>query len=247
MRMTAVTHNMTGVMRMTSIKDNELIHLNVGGVIYTTTRLTLTTYPNTMIGAMFNGNMSNTKDEHGRIFIDRDGELFKYVLNFLRSSTLSLPDGFKDYSSLLAEADFYQIQPLTDLVRNIIQEIDEEKKKEFEPDGMFLEVTERFCPYWNRFKTYIAGSWDENDTPLVLIDLLNIVFISEMLRSNVPTTQLTRLQCSARLRSKGWILQNTFLSSWGGDGKEGKEVIKDRWFLPHTVGVKNGCLKETEL
>ena len=34
-------------------------------------------------------------DSKGRVFIDRDGVLFRYILDFLRNGRLILPDKFK--------------------------------------------------------------------------------------------------------------------------------------------------------
>ena len=66
--------------------SNEVLTLNVGGVIYTTTRSTLLKYPDSMLGAMFNGRHVPTGyDNQGNYFIDRDGYMFRHVLNFLRS------------------------------------------------------------------------------------------------------------------------------------------------------------------
>ena len=35
------------------------------------------------------------RDSKGRIFIDRDGVLFRFILDFLRNGTLILPDNFQ--------------------------------------------------------------------------------------------------------------------------------------------------------
>jgi len=91
---------------------NELIRLNVGGERYTTTRATLTRYPHSMLGAMFSGALTTAVDEHGCFFIDRDGAMFRHVLNFLRSGQLSLPPNFQQLDQLAVEADFYQLEEL---------------------------------------------------------------------------------------------------------------------------------------
>ncbi|XP_078688086.1 uncharacterized protein LOC144920086 [Branchiostoma floridae x Branchiostoma belcheri] len=93
------------------------VTLNVGGHIYTTSLSTLTSYPDSMLGAMFSGDLPTGRDDQGRYFIDRDGELFRFVLNFLRTTELLLPDDFKEISQLKKEADFYQIQPLIEALR----------------------------------------------------------------------------------------------------------------------------------
>lgn len=65
-----------------------VIELNVGGKHYTTTLLTLVKCKDTMLAAMFSGNYDVKKDQHGRYFIDADGENFHYILNYLRYGEL---------------------------------------------------------------------------------------------------------------------------------------------------------------
>ena len=96
----------------TGMSYPDVVRLNVGGLIYTTSRATLCKYPDSMLGAMFSGDYDVTYDESGCVFIDRDETIFRHVLNFLRSSKLILPQKFEDCDSLESEADFYQIQPL---------------------------------------------------------------------------------------------------------------------------------------
>ena len=109
---------------------NELIRLNVGGERYTTTRATVTRCPDSMLGKMFGGTMATSIDEHGCFFIDRDGPMFRYVLNFLRSGRLSLPADFNQLDLLADEADFYQLE---DLIKEI-------SRLRASPGGSYLEV-----------------------------------------------------------------------------------------------------------
>ncbi|XP_065806032.1 BTB/POZ domain-containing protein KCTD21 [Labrus bergylta] len=88
------------------------VSLNVGGEIYTTTLGTLTHCRDSMLGAMFTGQIPVLRDSRGNVFIDRDGKVFRYILNYLRSNSLDLPDGFSELSLLRREADFFQIRPL---------------------------------------------------------------------------------------------------------------------------------------
>lgn len=88
------------------------VTLNVGGHLYTTSLSTLQRYPDSMLGAMFRGDFPTTRDSQGNYFIDRDGTLFRYILNFLRTSELTLPVDFTETDLLRKEADFYQIEPL---------------------------------------------------------------------------------------------------------------------------------------
>uniref|UniRef100_A0A8B9LVF3 Potassium channel tetramerization domain containing 11 n=1 Tax=Astyanax mexicanus TaxID=7994 RepID=A0A8B9LVF3_ASTMX len=86
--------------------------VNVGGELYTTTLDTLTRCRDSMLGAMFTGQIPLLRDRHGNFFIDRDGKTFRHILNFLRCSSLDLPADFTELTLLRREADFFQIRPL---------------------------------------------------------------------------------------------------------------------------------------
>ena len=94
------------------MSDSHIVSLNVGGREYSTSINTLTTFPDSMLGCMFNGKIPSTKDTKGRYFIDANGAMFEYILDYLRRNQLLVPDGFKKFDLLLAEAEFYQIEPL---------------------------------------------------------------------------------------------------------------------------------------
>jgi hypothetical protein len=47
--------------------------------------------------------------DNGAYFIDRDGDLFAYVLDYLRSGKLLLPENFKEVARLREEILFYQL------------------------------------------------------------------------------------------------------------------------------------------
>ncbi|KAG9471663.1 BTB/POZ domain-containing protein KCTD6 [Eleutherodactylus coqui] len=109
------------------------VTLNVGGHVYTTSLTTLTRYPDSMLGAMFRGDFPTARDSQGNYFIDRDGSLFRYVLNFLRTSELTVPVDFKEFDLLRKEADFYQIEPLIQCLND---------PKPLYPTDTFEEVVE---------------------------------------------------------------------------------------------------------
>ncbi|XP_010379146.1 SH3KBP1-binding protein 1 isoform X2 [Rhinopithecus roxellana] len=88
----------------------EVIHLNVGGKRFSTSRQTLTWIPDSFFSSLLSGRISTLKDETGAIFIDRDPTVFAPILNFLRTKELD-PRGVHG-SSLLHEAQFYGLTPL---------------------------------------------------------------------------------------------------------------------------------------
>ena len=114
----------------------KVITLNVGGTRYTTTLSTLTKYPDSMLGAMFSGRHNLPQQEDGSYFIDRDGEVFKYILMYLRDRDLCFdylhdcrlnnPQGQSSplESSMLKlvayEAQYFQVRELETKVRIIL-------------------------------------------------------------------------------------------------------------------------------
>nr|XP_054366311.1 BTB/POZ domain-containing protein KCTD1 isoform X2 [Mirounga angustirostris] len=77
-------------------KSNAPVHIDVGGHMYTSSLATLTKYPESRIGRLFDGTEPIVLDSlKQHYFIDRDGQMFRYILNFLRTSKLLIPDDFK--------------------------------------------------------------------------------------------------------------------------------------------------------
>ncbi|UYV77729.1 KCTD15 [Cordylochernes scorpioides] len=78
-------------------------HIDVGGTIYTSSLETLT----------------NLKQHY---FIDRDGKMFRHILNFLRTNSLAIPEDFSELELLLEEARFYDIPPLVKMLEGLKKE-----------------------------------------------------------------------------------------------------------------------------
>jgi hypothetical protein len=69
-----------------------IIELNVGGRVFATTRSTLNRC-DCMFSRMFESSVGVKRDPKGRVFIDRSGELFVFVLEYLRTGQLlSMPE-----------------------------------------------------------------------------------------------------------------------------------------------------------
>ena len=92
---------------------SNVIKLDVGGVLYKTTKDTLTKYQDSMLAFMFSGRHPLQPDENGYHFIDRDGKIFEYILKFLRDDNINLDDVPKNIiKNIMDEAEYYNIQPL---------------------------------------------------------------------------------------------------------------------------------------
>ncbi|XP_034963908.1 BTB/POZ domain-containing protein KCTD16 [Zootoca vivipara] len=98
----------------------EVIELNVGGQVYFTRLSTLTGIPQTLLWKMFTSKRESAndlaKDSKGRIFIDRDGFLFRYILDYLRDKQVVLPDHFPERGRLKREAEYFQLPDLVKLL-----------------------------------------------------------------------------------------------------------------------------------
>ncbi|XP_077584355.1 BTB/POZ domain-containing protein KCTD12.1 [Stigmatopora nigra] len=92
----------------------DIVELNVGGQVYVTRLQTLIAVPDSLLWQMFSRQSPEdlARDTKGRFFLDRDGFLFRYVLDYLRDLTLVLPDYFPERSRLRREADFFQLREL---------------------------------------------------------------------------------------------------------------------------------------
>ncbi|XP_068571830.1 BTB/POZ domain-containing protein KCTD16b [Cebidichthys violaceus] len=98
----------------------DVVELNVGGQVYYTRHSTLVGTPNSLLGKLFSSkkDASNdlARDPKGRYFIDRDGFLFRYVLDYLRDRQVVLPDHFPEKGRLRKEAEYFQLPDLVKLL-----------------------------------------------------------------------------------------------------------------------------------
>lgn len=93
---------------------SDVVELNVGGQVYYTRHATLTSVPNSLLGKLFSGKTHEllARDLRGRCFIDRDGFLFRYVLDYLRDKQVVLPEHFPERGRLKREAEYFQLPEL---------------------------------------------------------------------------------------------------------------------------------------
>ena len=95
----------------------EFIHLNVGGVYYTTTKETLISGSG-YFSAMLSKHMEPGQLLDGGIFIDRNGDLFAHVLNYLRNrSNWSAPNDPKLILDLINEAEFFCVTGMLEKIK----------------------------------------------------------------------------------------------------------------------------------
>ncbi|NWS44489.1 KCNRG protein, partial [Probosciger aterrimus] len=98
------------------MSNREVVVLSVGGVRFVTRASTLQQFPQSRLARMLNDDDQEFKLVNGEFFVDRDGTLFSYIMDFLRTLQVSLPTDFSDYQRLHREAEFYGLYPLADLL-----------------------------------------------------------------------------------------------------------------------------------
>eukprot|EP01123_Difflugia_compressa_P010457 TRINITY_DN382_c8_g1_i1.p1 TRINITY_DN382_c8_g1~~TRINITY_DN382_c8_g1_i1.p1 ORF type:complete len:219 (-),score=42.26 TRINITY_DN382_c8_g1_i1:10-666(-) len=109
----------------TITSKNNFVRLNVGGMIYCTTRSTLCSgcgngenFFTSLFRNMKTG-METTTDDQGNIFIDRNGFLFSFILEYLRNGVLDVPQ--EHVAAINRELLFYSLpipKELTDTKDN---------------------------------------------------------------------------------------------------------------------------------
>jgi hypothetical protein len=112
----------------TTKRPHSIVHLNIGGCEYSTTVATLCRDgSDSLLADIFS---AHGIDRHvqlvqllpnGSYFIDRDGQLFRYILDYLRTGKCILPDRFDEFERLKVEAEFYRLFGMIDQLSTMKQ------------------------------------------------------------------------------------------------------------------------------
>ena len=209
-----------------------IVTLNVGGEIMTTTRETLNKCPDSKLAGIFESDVFHGVDDRGRVVIDRDGKLFRYVLNFLRDSKLCLPRDFKEHKALTAEAEFFKLPALV-----------EEIKKVDKPEaGHIFEVVRENDPEVETSLILVRGSWEESGH--VPLHVKNQIFSGFQ-----PWRNRNQMTLACAMKSFG----ATFITRYSEEKPNfrrtgGKPLVCniERWFVPSRLlrGPKPGEMSD---
>lgn len=95
------------------MSSGDIVTLNVGGRLFTTTRMTLTSEPDSMLGRMFDTSspFPPARLVDGAFFLDANPEVFSVILDFLRYKTVLLPPSLQ-LEAVLVQARYFGLDGL---------------------------------------------------------------------------------------------------------------------------------------
>ena len=101
-------------MQAVEVSDDDIVHLNVGGQKFTTTRATLCQVEGSLLATMFNGRWEDRvkRDKDGVVFFDFNPEYFGWILDYLRAKKISSPEN----PAVLAEVPKNQMKNFNTLL-----------------------------------------------------------------------------------------------------------------------------------
>jgi len=111
--------------------ENRIVKLNVGGELFSTTAATLTSGRSMFLKEIMEAAPEALAyDDDHNIFIDHDSQMFKLILNYLRSNTpVALPEmGSREWLLLRLDVDFFVIDELATRMDALAQEASKQKE-----------------------------------------------------------------------------------------------------------------------
>lgn len=110
--------------RIKEIKENtNLININIGGKVFTTTRKTLLKDPNCLFAVLLNGEFKDSLPDN-ELFFDRSSSVFHHILNYMRSGKINYKQFSKEeLANIYSDAEFYEITDIRDYLYERTKEI----------------------------------------------------------------------------------------------------------------------------
>ena len=155
-------HNPTPSPPQAAPADGCAVTLNVGGVKYATQLRTLIgEHRDSLFAEVLSAwptVMAKYVDAQGCIVLDRDGLIFRHILNFLRNGALTLPDDFSEWQLLKREIAYYRIAPLVRLTSTLSNQI------EFCLGGEHFQLPRKTLMRFKYFERLLQGWMKFNKT-----------------------------------------------------------------------------------
>lgn len=96
----------------------ETVTFDVGGKLFKVSRALIDDHPDTMLAKMISEAWEKKNDEDTPLFIDRDGDIFSHVLNYLRYGSIDLPLCVPE-TMFQRELDYYGIIPQDGTIKSM--------------------------------------------------------------------------------------------------------------------------------
>ena len=90
------------------------VTLNVGGNVFVTTNHILSREKVSLLADIEKKDF--LRDCNNHIFIDRNGDLFEHILNYLKTGILDVPKNFNEYNQLRIEAIYFRLSRLVSII-----------------------------------------------------------------------------------------------------------------------------------
>ncbi len=143
--------------------STDLIRLNVGGVVYDTTRTTLVRNPFFAILLSDDSRWTGGQID-GRYFIDRSGIAFDHVLNLLRSGNYEFPEEYvEELEFFMIGSDKVTLRPSTTTIMERLDELESTMTKLFAAQKIYTQCFEENCnsPVFDEFDYCLKhGEWE---------------------------------------------------------------------------------------
>lgn len=165
-------------------------------------------------------------DKEGNVFVDRNGRMFEYILEFLRTDKLCLPDDFSDFDSLTTEVIFFDIPNLSSCLKKAKQ------KKLFAKYIEILETDE------NRSSITVLRGRKE-DLKTLPLDILKAGEFNPRNAEDSSYVEITSRERNARLllteflRINNWTCESSDFSPLYHPNQSASRILtvcyRDRW------------------
>ena len=115
------------------MSTNNMIRLNVGGVMFMTSLPTLQSCPSSRLSLMFSPSAPNQLPPSGAFFLDSSPAMFGYVLDWCMYKQLVVDRDNMDWSGLEVVADFFGLEEMKQEVkRRRKQDVETERQQKRE-------------------------------------------------------------------------------------------------------------------